>query len=149
MTSEFSVADLVPHSGDMSLLDSIVAYGDGWLHAEVTIRENSMFVENGVVPAWIGLEYLAQTIGAYSGLEERLQGNKPKLGFLLGTRKYSCTKDCFELGQTLQLKVEREMQGDNGLSAFRCVLSGDNVEAIANLNVFQPDDAEKFLREAV
>ena len=37
MKVEYSVAELVPHSGKMSLLDTIIDYGDGWLHAEVHI----------------------------------------------------------------------------------------------------------------
>ncbi|OMH31679.1 hotdog family protein [Motiliproteus sp. MSK22-1] len=148
MMPKFSVEELVPHSGKMSLLDTIVEYGEDWLHAEVQITTDSMFVDERGVPAWIGLEYLAQAIGAFSGSKERLSGDQPKLGFLLGTRKYRCTTDYFPIGQTLSIKVRRELQGDNGLSAFSCLLQGEGIEASANLNVFQPDDADQFLQDA-
>lgn len=149
MSSEYSVAELVPHSGKMSLLDSIIEYGDDWLHAEVGISKDSMFVEERGVPAWIGMEYMAQAIGAYAGLQERLDGSSPKLGFLLGTRKYVCSVDYFPIGKTLSLTVKREMQAENGLSVFQCVLQSDGIEATASLNVYQPDDADKFLQEAI
>lgn len=149
MSSEYSVAELVPHSGKMSLLDSITDYGDDWLHAEVCISETSMFVEERGVPAWIGMEYMAQAIGAYAGLQERLEGDLPKLGFLLGTRKYLCSAEFFPIGETLRLMVKREMQAENGLSVFNCVLQGENIEATASLNVYQPEDADKFLQEAI
>lgn len=146
MNSEFSVAELVPHSGSMSLLDEIIDFGDDWLHAKVKITSDSMFVEELGVSALVGIEYLAQAVAAYAGLQERKIGKKPKLGFLLGVRKYICSTDYFPIGETLILQVQLEMQADNGLSAFNCVLIGDQIEASARLNVYQPDDAEKFLQ---
>lgn len=147
MTFEYTVAELVPHSGKMSLLSEITGYGEDWLSARVDISQDSMFADSRGVPAWVGLEYLAQAIGAYAGLQERLKGETPKLGFLLGSRKYSCSRDYFALGDSLELKVIRNMQAENGLSAFDCHLSGGDYEASASLNVFQPEDADKFLQE--
>jgi predicted hotdog family 3-hydroxylacyl-ACP dehydratase len=144
----YSVAELVPHSGKMSLLTSIVDYGEDWLQAEVLISPDSMFADDHGVPAWIGLEYMAQTVAAYAGLQERLNGGIPKIGFLLGSRKYICNADHFSTGQTLLLKVRPEMQIENGLDVFNCELKGQGVAASANVNVFQPDDAEKFLKGA-
>lgn len=70
------------------------------------------------------------------------------MGFLLGTRKYQCSTGYFRSGQTITLKVQREMKAENGLHVFQCVLSGEEVSAIAMINVFQPDDANKFIQEA-
>ena len=144
----YSVDELVPHSGKMSLLTSIVDYGEDWLQAEVLISPDSMFADDHGVPAWIGLEYMAQTVAAYAGLQERLNGGIPKIGFLLGSRKYICNADHFSTGQTLLLKVRPEMQIENGLDVFNCELKGQGVAASANVNVFQPGDAEKFLKGA-
>ncbi|MBU2967473.1 hypothetical protein Q4508_06825 [Amphritea sp. 2_MG-2023] len=148
MKSGYQVADLVPHSGRMSLLTEITGYGDDWLSAEVAINADSMFADSRGVPAWVGLEYLAQAIGAFAGLQERLKGEAPKLGFLLGTRKYRCSADYFLLGDRVALKVIRNMQAENGLSAFECFLQGNDVSASASLNVFQPEDGEQFLKDA-
>ncbi|MBY4676121.1 hotdog family protein [Marinobacterium arenosum] len=149
MKSEYSVAELVPHSGKMSLLDNIVEYADDWLRAEVYITEASMFADEKGVPAWTGMEYMAQTIGAFAGMQERREGGEPKLGFLLGTRKYTCSVDYFPLGQTLILTAKREMQAENGLSVFQCSLHGEGIEASASLNVYQPEDADSFLKDAI
>lgn len=149
MSHSFQVDELVPHSGSMSLLSKILDYGDEWLTAEVEITDASTFYDNGSVPAWIGLEYMAQAIGAYSGLQECLKGEKPKLGFLLGTRHYSCNVSSFPEKTHLLVKVERCIQGDNGLSVFQCTLSADTLLAEASLNVYQPDDAEKFIEGAI
>lgn len=148
MKRAYSVAELVPHSGKMSLLTRILDYGDDWLQAEVEITRESLFADAQGVPAWIGLEYMAQAIAAYSGLQERLHGGQPKIGFLLGSRKYLCNAERFQFGQKLRLKVYPEILGDNGLNVFMCELQGDGVSASALVNVFQPDDADAFLREA-
>lgn len=149
MKAEFSVAELVPHSDKMSLLDNIVEYGDDWLSAEVYITADSMFADENGVPAWIGMEYMAQAISAYAGLQERRKGGLPKLGFLLGSRKYICSTDYFPFGKTLSLTVQLDMEAANGLNVFQCELQGDGIEASANMNVFQPDDPDKFLQENI
>lgn len=133
----------------MSLLSRIVDHGDGWLRSEVEIGPESLFSDERGVPAWIGLEYMAQTIAAYAGLQERLVGKPPKIGFLLGTRNYSTNADYFVPGQTLTIRAEVEMVGANGLNVFNCEIRGNNVRAEAVVNVFQPDDAESFLAEAL
>jgi predicted hotdog family 3-hydroxylacyl-ACP dehydratase len=145
MKPEYSVADLVPHSGTMSLLTGIVDYGDDWLTAEVDITRESTFADDRGVPAWIGLEYMAQSIAAYGGREERRHGGTPKIGFLLGSRKYLCDADIFPLGQRLLIKVQVEMLSESGLNVFNCELQGQGLSATAMVNVFQPDDVEKFL----
>ena len=149
MKPTYNVAQLVPHSDKMSLLNRILDYGEEWLRAEVHITPDSMFAETGGIPAWIGLEYMAQAISAHAGMLERLNGGEPKIGFLLGSRKYLCNTDYFAPGQTLLVKVQLEMLAANGLKVFSCELKGRGVEASAMVNVFQPDDAEKFLMDAV
>ena len=149
MKTEFSVADLVPHSGRMSLLDAILDYGDGWIKAEVHITPESMFADAKGVPAWIGMEYMAQAIAAYAGLQDRLKGEKPKIGLLLGSRKYICTSDYFTIGQTLSLTVNLELEADNGLNVCQCVLKGQGVEASASLNVFKPPNVDEFFQETL
>lgn len=149
MEANYSVAELVPHSERMSLLTRIVGYGDGWLSAEVDIKADSMFSDRLGVPSWVGLEYLAQAIAAYAGLQERQHGGSPKLGFLLGTRKYTSSKEYFAIGSTLTIKVIENLQADNGLGTFDCTLnSSDDCEASARLNVFQPENADEFLKDA-
>ncbi|RLA52690.1 MAG: hypothetical protein DRR42_06945 [Gammaproteobacteria bacterium] len=146
MRAKYSVEELLPHSGRMSLLGSIVGHGEDWLQAEVYITAASMFVDDRGVPAWVGLEFLAQGVAAFAGIKERQNGGKPKLGFLLGSRRYLCSTDYFLVGETLSIKVQEEVSADNGLCVFQGTLWGENVEASANLNVYQPDDAEKFMK---
>ncbi|MFP8966887.1 hypothetical protein ACKC9G_09945 [Pokkaliibacter sp. CJK22405] len=148
MTTQFTADDVVPHSGQMSLLSEITGFGDDWLSAAIDITPNTLFADENGVPAWVGLEYMAQAIGAFAGTQERLEGRAPKLGFLLGSRKYSSPVEYFALGQRIEVKVTKNMEAENGLCAFDCELKGQAIAIEASLNIFQPEDANTFLRNA-
>ena len=117
------------------------------MDAEVGIAEDSLFADKRGVPSWVGIEYMAQAIAAYGGLLERNKGKEPKIGFLLGSRNYACDVDYFTIGKNLSIRVTRELIADNGLNVFACELDGDGLHAQAVVNVFQPDDVERFLEE--
>ena len=53
---------------------------------ELVVPEAGLFVEDGQVPAWVGIEYMAQAIAAWAGCRARAAGKPPQLGFLLGSR---------------------------------------------------------------
>lgn len=131
------VTDLIPHSGDMVLLDRIVDYDDRGLTAELAVRGDGLFGDGRTVPAWVGIEYMAQTVAAYVGMKAR-QANEPiRMGFLLGTRRYNSNVAAFKTGATLTIRVDKIIQ-DDGLGVFDCRIQGEGVEVTANLNVYQP-----------
>jgi len=137
---------LVPQSDAMVLLDRVIAADAESLCAEVTIRPDSLFYKDKGVGAWIGIEYMAQTIAAYAGYIALQHGEPVKVGFLLGARRYECTQDFFALGTTLQIYARCLLQADNGLGSFECTISAHNkIIAQAIINAFQPDNLQQFL----
>ena len=131
------VADLIPHSGDMVLLDRIVNCDGQGLTAELVVRGDGLLGDEQTVPAWAGIEYMAQAIAAYAGVMAR-QANEPiRLGFLLGTRRYNSNIAAFKVGAMLTIRVEKIIQ-DDSLGVFDCRILGEGVEITANLNVYQP-----------
>ncbi|RLA05323.1 MAG: hypothetical protein DRQ54_08290 [Gammaproteobacteria bacterium] len=150
----FSIAEVVPHSGVMSLLDEVIEYDNDSLSAQVVVTEESLFATPHGVPSWVGLEYMAQAIGAYSGVMACLVGKDVSVGFLVGTRKYTCNHAFFPIGTTLRVSIVEELQGDNGLGVFQCkisvinndIVSNMDIEASANLSVFQPENLDEFLK---
>ena len=79
MTVYPSIPDLLPHSGRAILLDEVVSSDDDRMVCRVEIRPDSPFVKNGVVPAVVALEYMAQTIGAHAGMRARASGRLPQV----------------------------------------------------------------------
>ncbi len=145
--TNYPIDELVPHSGTMSLLDKVVEYGEDWLTAEVTISPETLFLTNNAVPAWVGVEYMAQTIAAFAGILAKTHQQDVKLGFLLGTRKYTTSVSSFPIGTRLIIRVEKELQSDDGLGVFNCSIDAENISVTARLNVFQPKDAEQFFEQ--
>jgi predicted hotdog family 3-hydroxylacyl-ACP dehydratase len=132
-----AVADLIPHTGDMVLLDRIIDYDEQSLTAELVVRGDGLLGDGETVPAWAGIEYMAQTIAAYAGVMARRANESIRLGFLLGTRHYSSNVAAFKVGSTLTIRVKKIIQ-DDSLGVFECRIQGADVEVKANLNVYQP-----------
>jgi predicted hotdog family 3-hydroxylacyl-ACP dehydratase len=140
------IRSLLPHAGPMVLLDRVISVDEDSLLAEVCIRSDSLFCSGGGVGAWLGIEYMAQAIGAWAGYTAQLRGEPVKLGFLLGTRRYECRRPIFLLSSVLRVHVQRLFQSENGLGSFECTI--DNQEgrvATATVTVFQPHNVNHFI----
>lgn len=145
MSIDYSAEELVPHSRNMSLLDSIVHCDEESLIAEVAVCEDNIFSTAQGMPATVGIELMAQAIAAFAGVKAKQKGEPVEIGFLVGTRKYESNQPIFPMGSTLRIHVFQELQAENGLGVFRCEICSDTITATANINVFQPDNVQEFL----
>jgi len=135
--NNIDVAELIPHSGKMVLLDKIISCDNNSLSAELVVRDDGLLGNDKTVPAWAGIEYMAQAVAVYAGLMAKRAGEPVRLGFLLGTRRFKSNVVEYNVGSTLTVQVEKILQ-DGSLGAFECRILGINVEVSANLNVYQP-----------
>lgn len=143
----YSFESVVPHTGTMVLLDQIEHWDETGLQASVTIRTDAPFVDANGMPAWVGIELMAQTIAAFGGCCARRASQPVKIGFLVGSRRYIANQAYFPIGAQLQVNVKEIISGEQGLSVFECTLQGPgDISASANINVFQPEDPEQFLQ---
>lgn len=146
---DFPVESILPHAGGMVLIDRVIDYGDEYLIAGVSINEETMFLEGGEVPAWVGIEYMAQSIAAYAGLQAKANGEPVKPGFLLGTRCFEANVTGFKKGSELTVSVKELCRDERGLGVFQCLITSGRVEVKANVNVYQPNNLEAFINEMV
>lgn len=137
---KFSVEELVPHAGSMVLLSRVIEFDEENMLAEVIVRDDGLFGDGNSVPAWLGIEYMAQTIAALGGMKRRLAEKPLNLGFLLGTRRYDCNVGIFPVGSVLTISVNRLIE-DQGMGVFDCRITAEGISASAKLNVYQPDSA--------
>ncbi len=146
MNPLYAIEEVVPHRQDMCLLQRILRWDQDSIEAELVVPGTGLFIENGEMPAWIGIEYMAQAIAAWSGCRARAAGAAPQLGFLLGSRRYSALRSGFPSGTRLRVQARRELLGDNGLGIFACrILAGEEEWAVANVSVYEPLDAKAYL----
>lgn len=131
----------VPHRGAMLLIDRLLEASAEHAIAEVCVPHDGLFVEDGGMPAWVGIEYMAQTVAAWAGWQA-VQKNAPvRIGFLLGTRKFETFIPSFAVGTVLRVTVRCELIGSNGLGMFDCQIEdGTTIVARARISVFEPED---------
>ncbi|MGL4315674.1 MAG: 3-hydroxylacyl-ACP dehydratase [Pseudomonas sp.] len=148
--SQWPIAELIPHAGNMILIDEVLRFGDEDVETRLTVRPGGLFSQaDGSLPAWVGIELMAQSIASYAGCQARKAGLPVELGFLLGTRNFQCNVECFPAGAELHIKALRSLQDDNGMGVFECQLSGPGIEAFARLNVFRPPQVASYLQEVL
>lgn len=142
----YTLAETLPHSGRMRLLDRIDDYGSDWLRACVRIRADSLLVEPRGMPAWVGIEYMAQTAAAWSGVEQLQRGVRPGIGLLLGTRRYETIAGWFPLDADLQVTARLVLGDDSDLAVFDCdIQHNGQCLARADIKAYRPQDVEKYL----
>ncbi len=141
----YDMEKVLPHKKPMVLIDDVIDFNveTNWVKTVVNINENCMFFDkelNGV-SSMIGLEYMAQTIGAYSYFKNNMQ--PPKIGFLLGTRLFNTNIKTFENGKQYFMSA-KEIFTDNRIVSFECFIYNEENEvcANANINVYIPEEDE-------
>ena len=66
------VEDVLPHAGGMVFLSRVLSHERHRTVCEVEIDRQSLLGDvSGGVPAWIGLEYMAQCVAAHGGVAAR------------------------------------------------------------------------------
>jgi predicted hotdog family 3-hydroxylacyl-ACP dehydratase len=138
---DLPASDFLPQAGPMCLLERIVAVDDKSLVATTLLRSDSLFCRDLRVGAWVSLECMAQAVAAWAGYQEREKGREPRIGFLLGSRRFDCYRPWLPLERVLRIEVTKEIELEDGLGQFiGRTLDGDDVLASAVITVYSPDD---------
>ena len=145
---DWPLAELLPHAGDMILIEQILSFDEEQIHTRLTVKPGGLFsLPDGSLPAWVGVELMAQSVAAFAGCHARQKGNPVALGFLLGTRKFECNVETFTAGSELTIHGIRSLEDDNGMGVFECHIHGPGIEASARLNVFRPPQPSQYLEQ--
>lgn len=144
----YRIEEIVAHRERMQLLDEMISYDDSHILVSVTIRSDTQFCEPGVgVPAWVGIEYMAQAVGAFSGIEEVQVGKRPQIGLLLGTRRYESSVAHFPIGARLEVRADLQLRDDADLVVFLCGIdmNGERV-ARADVKAIRPENVLELIK---
>jgi predicted hotdog family 3-hydroxylacyl-ACP dehydratase len=144
--SGFSSLDaLIPHAGPMRLLERVVAHDDVETRCEVKPARSALFADpKGRVPAWVGLEYMAQCAAVHGGLRLRESGAPLRPALFLGSRRLVFRCDGFDPDGTLDV-VARHSAGGRGRLAFEAAVldpGGGPPLVEGRLTVLVPEDLE-------
>ncbi len=126
---------LLPHRPPMSLPGGIhtVDLAEKSLVSWTEFDERSPFFDASTqtIPATVGIEMMAQTVGLLSGLNFRVILKKePALGFLLGARLFTRNLPAFAPRERYFTEVN-ELLFENPLGVFSCRIFGGNSTTLA------------------
>jgi predicted hotdog family 3-hydroxylacyl-ACP dehydratase len=143
----YPVHRLLPHEPPMLLLDEVLGWNAERIVAAVTVRPDSLFLDDNGMPAHIAIEWMAQACGAWVGVQA-LEALQPvRIGFLLGTRDFKSRISRYGLGDRIAITAG-VVFNDGQMAVFDCEVVRDGEScATARLNVFQPTDLDAMLKE--
>ncbi|MEI7376525.1 hotdog family protein [Dickeya chrysanthemi] len=148
MSSGYHSADYyLPHHSPMVMVAEVVRVDQNSACCRVQVSPASVlgpFLDaDGNLPAWFGIEIIAQTVGVWAGWHQRQQQDeKPRPGMLLGGRGYHCQQDFFPAGSLLEVNVTLLMRDDKIGSFDGDILIAGEVFASGRVNTYQPDETE-------
>lgn len=142
----YPIEALLPHAHPMILIDQVTGWMEGAIETVLTIRSGSPFFELGKgVAAHIAIEWMAQTCGAYVGLEALIQAKPVRIGFLLGTRNFNAERGWFLENDVVSVRADLVFR-DGETGVFDCtVRCRDALAANAQLTLHQPADLAAVL----
>jgi len=131
------ISEFLYHRAPMMFVDEIIESGPGFLVAGVHIRPGVPFFEpSRGVPAWVGLEYMAQAVAAFAGIRARTDHKPISLGMLIGCRQYSSEISSFAPGTRIDVRIQELASVENGLGSFDCTLSAPDRIAEGRIAVY-------------
>jgi predicted hotdog family 3-hydroxylacyl-ACP dehydratase len=139
---------LLPHRQPMILLTRMVEATATTSVCEVEIGPDSQFCDGDGVAAYVGMEYMAQAVAAFSGFHRHCNSQPIEVGFLISVPKFESYNPSFRLGQTLRVEVAH-IWGESQLARFQCVIKdAKNGELLqqAELSVFKPESLDNILQ---
>lgn len=134
----YDITEILYHAPPMILIDEVEAYSEMEVSSVVEITADSPFLEKGTVPAYVGIEYMAQSIAAYSGIKARNADEEVKIGYLVSTRTMTLSCPSFAIGDRLKVKVAL-VYDETPMAVFDGTIHrAEELVAKARLNVYQP-----------
>jgi predicted hotdog family 3-hydroxylacyl-ACP dehydratase len=142
---------IIPHRGTMLLIDAVTAFDEQTLSARASVHADAWYADaQGAMPAWIGIELMAQSIAAHVALLAMRGGGRARPGVLLGSRSYKALQPSFAGGAQLLIRATELLRSDEGHGAYECTIHHDDVCcAEAVIKVFQPSDFQSFIEGSV
>ncbi|WOE31259.1 MULTISPECIES: 3-hydroxylacyl-ACP dehydratase [unclassified Acinetobacter] len=133
-----NACSFIPHEKPMIFIDHLIEVNSNAAIAELVITPELLFCESQGLPTWTSIELMAQTVSAYVGYQHGGPAQKPKIGFLLGTRKLHLPLAFFAYGETVKIHIE-QVYIHEGLGQFNCTITYQEYVFNATINVFEPN----------
>jgi len=129
----------VPHRPPMLLLEAVLRADALGGAALARVDPAAWYADGaGAMPAWFGLELMAQAAAACRGSFLAAAGGPPRRGYLVSARNFASAVASFPPGALLEVRVRLELEDPSGLCGFQCeILHEHRPVASAGLKVME------------
>jgi len=140
------IEEILPHRHGMLLVERLVSWDERQATVSAVPSASAWYSEPAGMPSRIGIELIAQAIGAHVGVVAWSKGEPPKRGVLLGARSFRSQRAHFLAGAALSIQATRAFVDARGMGAYDGSIAFVGAEiAAARVVVYQPPDFEAFL----
>jgi predicted hotdog family 3-hydroxylacyl-ACP dehydratase len=138
MTADPDLLRWLPHRAPMLLLESVREADAQGGTALVRVDPGAGYADpSGAMPAWFGLELMAQTIAACRGRQAG-PGGAVQGGYLVAVRSFASTVAAFAPGALLEVRVRLQLEDPCGLCGFLGeIVQGGQVVVTGTLRVME------------
>lgn len=132
---------LIPHRLPLRLVDRLVSFSADSATVEATMAGTNLLTdENGPIDPLISLELMAQSYAVAKGYKDRIEGQQPKKGFLVGVRRYRAFEaPSLEAKLTITVRTVAVFAGFAVVEAV--VAEGERQIATGTIKLWIPDDS--------
>lgn len=138
------IRDLIPHRSSILMIDTIIDFHRDHFTSQSIIRDDMVLFdkEEKTIPAFCCLEFMAQTISAYSTFFYGKKNNS-NIGFIISIRDYKLNVDQLNLGEDFFSTVSPTLIFENS-GSFNCFVKNkeDVVIAQSLITAYIPTDDE-------
>jgi predicted hotdog family 3-hydroxylacyl-ACP dehydratase len=108
------IEKMIPHSGNMCLLDKVVDWDNTKIHCVSTthLNNDNPLRSDDTLSSLCGIEYAAQAMAVHGGLTA-ITGKRPKAGYLASVRDINCMQSRLDnLTNDMHIHAEQIMGDD-------------------------------------
>lgn len=142
MSAYPDIASLIPHAGEMVLIDEIITASDSRIECRARIDDPAAhpLTHSGSLPATALAEFGAQAMAVHGGVLAQASGAAPRRGLLAALSRLELSLSCIESPCQLLIAAEQQMHDRNG-QIYEFTVSSDNqVLARGQATVMFPDE---------
>ena len=145
------IESYLPHRPPMLLLSSVLRCDEDNVWVLAKVDATAWYADaQGRMPAWIGIELMAQAVAAHIGVLASQGHRAARPGALLGSQHYVMHQSAFVSAAHLEIQATSILSGESGHGAYACrIVAGAVCAAEAIIKVYQPDDFSAFLEGRV
>jgi predicted hotdog family 3-hydroxylacyl-ACP dehydratase len=132
MIDRAAIARLIPHAGDMCLLDAVTAWDAASISCRAISHRNpaNPLRAEGRLGMLCGLEYAAQAMAVHGGLTAPVDA-APQQGFLASVREVHCHAERLDTIEGELLVEAAQLLNEGGRVIYQFSLHADGQELLA------------------